>query len=118
MLTEAADAAGEGPLADFHLTERDRYELRIAALLHDCGKITSPVHVVDKVTKLQTLFDSIELIETRCEVLKRDAEIAFLRAIAAGADAVEARQIQARDVAEIDSARDFLRGANRGGEST
>jgi HD-GYP domain-containing protein (c-di-GMP phosphodiesterase class II) len=49
----------EGPLASFHMDERDRYELKIAGLLHDCGKVTTPVHVVDKATKLQTLFDRI-----------------------------------------------------------
>lgn len=44
MLAEAADATSTGPLADFKLTDKDRYELRIAALLHDCGKVTTPVH--------------------------------------------------------------------------
>ena len=68
MLAEAAAATREGPLADFTLTDKDRYELRIAALLHDCGKVTTPVHVVDKATKLQTLFDRIHLIDTRFEV--------------------------------------------------
>jgi HD-GYP domain-containing protein (c-di-GMP phosphodiesterase class II) len=52
LLAEAADAVSEGPLADFKLTDKDRYELRIAALLHDCGKITTPVHVVAKATTL------------------------------------------------------------------
>jgi HD superfamily phosphodiesterase len=70
------------------MDERDRYELKIAGLLHDCGKVTTPVHVVDKATKLQTLFDRIHLIDTRFEVLKRDAEIprcdANLRCAAAG----------------------------------
>ena len=50
------------------MTERDRYELKIAGLLHDCGKVTTPVHVVDKATKLQTIFDRIELVDTRFEV--------------------------------------------------
>jgi hypothetical protein len=61
------------------MSERDRYELKIAGLLHDCGKVTTPVHVVDKATKLQTIFDRIHLIDTRFEVLKRDAEIDALR---------------------------------------
>ncbi len=85
MLAEAADAATEGPLADFKLTDKDRYELRIAALLHDCGKVTTPVHVVDKATKLQTLFDRIELLDTRCEVVRRDAEIAQMAQYGRGA---------------------------------
>lgn len=79
MLAEAAEAVSEGPLADFAMNDRDRYELKIAALLHDCGKVTTPVHVVDKATKLQTIFDRIHLIDTRFEVVRRDEELAMLR---------------------------------------
>jgi len=75
MLAEAADAVTEGPLASFTMSEKDRYELKIAGLLHDCGKVTTPVHVVDKATKLQTIFDRIEMIDTRFEVLRRDVEL-------------------------------------------
>ena len=76
MLAEAVNDTRDGPLADFHMTEKDRYELKIAGLLHDCGKVTTPVHVVDKATKLETIYDRIHLIDTRFEVLKRDLEIA------------------------------------------
>ncbi len=79
LLAEAAARVQEGPLAGFRMSDADRYELRIASLLHDCGKIVTPVHVIDKSTKLQTLFDRIELIDTRFEVLVRDAEIAMLK---------------------------------------
>ncbi len=81
MIAEAVNRTNSGPLKDFAMTDKDRYELKIAGLLHDCGKITTPVHVVDKSTKLHTLFDRIHLIDTRFEVLKRDAEIAMLRAL-------------------------------------
>jgi HD-GYP domain-containing protein (c-di-GMP phosphodiesterase class II) len=81
MIAEAVNRTNSGPLKDFAMTNKDRYELKIAGLLHDCGKITTPVHVVDKSTKLHTLFDRIHLIDTRFEVLKRDAEIAMLRAL-------------------------------------
>ncbi len=80
MLAEAVNRTTQGPLKDFVMTERDRHELKIAGLLHDCGKITTPVHVVDKSTKLETIFDRIHLIDTRFELLKRDAEITMLRA--------------------------------------
>ena len=75
MLAEAVNDTREGPLADFHMSEKDRYELKIAGLLHDCGKVTTPVHVVDKATKLETIYDRIHLIDTRFEVLKRDIEL-------------------------------------------
>ncbi|MFZ2853840.1 MAG: HD domain-containing phosphohydrolase [Rhodocyclaceae bacterium] len=117
LLAEAADAVRDGPLAAFSMSDKDRYELKIAALLHDCGKVTTPVHVVDKATKLQTLFDRIHLIDTRCEVLKRDAEIAMLRAVIGGADRALAEQVLAGQLRAIDADRDFLRQSNTGGEA-
>ncbi len=121
MLAEAADSTNDGPLASFKMTERDRYELKIAGLLHDCGKISTPVHVVDKGTKMQTLFDRIALVDTRFEVLKRDAEIAALKAQLAlrdggrRVDPTEERRIAsacAEQLAVLDADRDFLRAVN------
>src|SRR2546426_5119470 len=79
MLAEAVNQTNEGPLRDFNMSEKDRYELKIAGLLHDCGKVTTPVHVVDKATKLETIFDRINLVDTRFEGLKRDLEIQTLK---------------------------------------
>lgn len=109
MLAEAASAVDYGPLRDFSLTRDDLYELRIAGLLHDCGKIVTPVHVVDKATKLETIFDRIALVDTRFEVLLRDLEIALLRGEIDQAE-------HDRRHAELLADRDFLRQANIGGE--
>src|SRR5258708_22962226 len=79
LLAEAVSETKDGPLRDFHMSDKDRYELKIAGLLHDCGKVTTPVHVVDKATKLETIFDRVQLVDTRFEVLKRDAEIDSLK---------------------------------------
>ncbi|WP_301102651.1 HD family phosphohydrolase [Propionivibrio sp.] len=116
MLAEAADAASEGPLASFQMSDKDRYELKIAGLLHDCGKVTTPVHVVDKATKLQTIFDRIQMVDTRFEVIRRDAELAMLRAVLAGADQVTAEQALRQQLRAIDEDRAFLRHANVGSE--
>ncbi len=122
MLAEAANGVAEGPLAGFRMTDKDRYELKIAGLLHDCGKITTPVHVVDKATKLQTIYDRIGLIDTRFEALKREAELAMLEAVlaarAAGDETAErlAREACAEQVRRYDEDREFLRHANVGGE--
>ncbi len=122
MLAEAVHATETGPLADFRMSERDRKELWMAGLLHDCGKITTPVHVVEKSTKLETIFDRIHSIDTRFEVLKRDAEIRALKEkCAAGqGDAQRLAQIDLRlqqELAQLDDDRHFLRCANIGGES-
>jgi HD-GYP domain-containing protein (c-di-GMP phosphodiesterase class II) len=121
MLAEAVNRTKVGPLKDFVMTDKDRRELKIAGLLHDCGKITTPVHVVDKATKLHTLFDRIQLLDTRFEILKRDAEIAMLREIAA-ADADVQRIEAARNnytarTMQLDQDREFLRHCNVGSEA-
>lgn len=116
MLAEAVNDSHSGPLASFTMSDRDRYELKIAGLLHDCGKVTTPVHVVDKATKLQTIFDRITLVDTRFEVLKRDAEIAMLRAVAAGEDEAAAHARFQAQLLQFDADRDFLRRSNLGSE--
>ncbi|GDY38282.1 HD family phosphohydrolase [Acidovorax sp. NB1] len=123
MLAEAVDATREGPLAGFAMTDRDRYELKMAGLLHDCGKITTPVHVVDKATKLQTIYDRIGLVDTRFEVLKRDAELAALRRQLALRPVVDARaegqELQAlqHEIHTLEEDREFLRRCNTGTEA-
>ena len=116
MLAEAAHEAESGPLADFRLTDKDRYELRIAALLHDCGKITTPVHVVDKATKLQTLYDRIGLLATRMAALKAQAEAAAWRAIAEGAPREAALARLQEHHAQMHDDLAFLSEVNRGSE--
>ena len=118
MLAEAVNRTASGPLKGFVMSEKDRQELKMAGLLHDCGKITTPVHVVDKSTKLHTLFDRIHLIDTRFGVLKRDAEIAMLRALSRerGNEAALRAEYEAR-IRQLDDDREFLRHCNIGGEA-
>jgi len=127
MLAEAVNQTKQGPLSDFDMSDKDRYELKIAGLLHDCGKVTTPVHVVDKATKLESIFDRIHLIDTRFEVLRRDAEIELLRSSAAlqqqGLDDLSLRertneleQAYKARLRQFDQDREFLRKCNIGGE--
>ena len=109
MLAEAANDTRDGPLSEFQMNDKDRYELKIAGLLHDCGKVTTPVHVVDKATKLETIYDRIHLIDTRFEILKRDLELQALKK--------EITEKQFRDRGrELDDDRKFLHACNIGGE--
>jgi len=122
MLAEAANEASTGALASFKMTDKDRYELKIAGMLHDCGKVTTPVHVVDKATKLQTIYDRIGLIDTRLEVLKRDAEIRMLKAKLESLERGDQSiwpELEARlsaEITQLDADREFLRLCNIGSE--
>ncbi len=122
MIAEAACRSERGKLKDFQPNAEELYELKIAGLLHDCGKITTPVHIVDKSTKLEALLDRIDLIDTRFEVLKRDAEIELLKdkidAIECG-DRAKVPAIEQRfreRLNTLDDDREHLRRSNIGGE--
>jgi len=117
MLVDAACDSQTGPFADFDLDEDQHYELHIASWLHDCGKVTTPEHVVDKATKLETIYDRIHEVRTRFEVLKRDAEIDYLKARLDGDDD-EDRLRARRDerLAELDEQFAFVAECNIGGE--
>ena len=122
MLAEAAATTTDGPLAGFRMTDKDRYELKIAGLLHDCGKITTPVHVVDKATKLETIFDRVHLVSQRFDILKRDAEIVMLKAKISAAEVGDADAARRAEEGfktlsiQLDDDRAFLQRANVGSE--
>ena len=79
MLAESVNDINDGPFAGIQITDKEMYELKIAAWLHDCGKVATPEAVVDKGTKLETIYDRIHTVATRFEVLKRDEEIKYLK---------------------------------------
>lgn len=117
MLADEAEKVTQGPLADFRFRNEDEWrEFRIGAWLHDCGKVTTPEYVVDKATKLETIYNRVHEVRTRFEVLLRDARIAAHEAIEAGQDRATAHA--ARDLRERQLQEDFafVAECNIGGE--
>ncbi|MEX2642457.1 MAG: HD domain-containing phosphohydrolase [Acetobacterales bacterium] len=118
MLAREASRSVEGEFAEFRLESDDEWrEFRIAAWLHDCGKVTTPEYVVDKATKLETVYNRIHEVRTRFEVLRRDAEIRSLKAELAGeADVDGLRRRFEEEVAALESDFAFVAACNVGGE--
>lgn len=116
MLAQAACDATDGPYRSFRMTDAQWETLHVAAWLHDCGKVTTPEYVIDKATKLETLYDRIHEVRMRFEVLKRDAEIAYLRTLAAGEDAGVAQSRRDAEWALLDEDFAFVATCNQGGE--
>ncbi len=117
MLAEAAGRAEDGPLAGFGFKNDDEWrEFRIGAWLHDCGKVTTPEYVVDKATKLETIYDRIHEVRMRFEVLLRDAMIEHASAVAAGQDEASANQAFETRRAQLQDDFAFVAECNLGGE--
>jgi len=120
MLAQAVHGASDGPLKDFRITDKDRYELETAAWLHDCGKVVTPEYVMDKSTKLETIYDRIHTIETRYEVLFRVAEIEYYKARLENDDTAQgnatAQAIYKSTCRQYRADLEFLRNANIGSE--
>jgi len=116
MLAEAAEGQSDGPYRDFKLNEEEWEALDIAAWLHDCGKVTTPEYVVDKATKLETLYDRIHEIRMRFEVLKSAAETAYWRGLAEGGDEATLRRRMEEEKRALDDDFAFVARSNEGGE--
>jgi len=122
MLADAVNRTKEGPYGDIYIGEDDMRELLISAWLHDTGKVATPVHVVDKATKLETINDRIHSISQRFEILKRDEELRFLKKrqkLEKEEKVAEIRllkkQVKQR-MSQLEDDREFLERVNIGGE--
>ncbi|MBF0444079.1 MAG: GAF domain-containing protein [Magnetococcales bacterium] len=122
MLAKAASRSEYGECKEFNPSDEDLNEIRIAAWMHDCGKVVTPEYVVDKSTKLETIYDRLHTVVTRFEVLKRDAEIEFLKQKVSLLEKGKADKIPALEaemnakVAQINDDRAFIEESNMGGE--
>ena len=115
LVTEASKSQDE-IFKGFSLTSKDELkEFEIGAWLHDCGKVTTPEYVVDKSTKLETIYDRIHEIRTRFEVLWRDTQITYLESKLQG-DEEKALEILNAAQSKLLDDFSFIANANIGGE--
>lgn len=116
MITNAVCESEEPLYKNFQLTEDEWYELKIASWLHDCGKIVTPVHIMDKGTKLESLFDRIETIRLRLDLLRRDVQIRYLKVLRDPENPYGPEEERDSAYRELNEIQDFLEKVNIGGE--
>ncbi|MBF0153011.1 MAG: CHASE2 domain-containing protein [Magnetococcales bacterium] len=117
LLAEAACNATSGPFSSFSMDKDAWKAFHLAGWLHDCGKITTPEYVVDKSTKLETIYNRIHEIRMRFEVLYRDALIDSLQALQE--ESANVQQVQENLEAQLATLREefaFIAQCNLGGE--
>ena len=115
MISQAASDEKQSALGGFNLSREEMYEMKIAAMLHDCGKITTPVHIVDKSTKLECIYDRINLLDLRHEVVRRDILIEKLQQRLSEEPDSIVEQLQ-ESWSHLDEDIAFLHQSNTGGE--
>lgn len=96
MMAEAINKTDQGPLGGAFFSKDELEELRLAAWMHDVGKITTPEYVVDKASKLETIFNRIKLVETRFHMIAKSIENEYLQR------KIELMQNQTGDEANIE----------------
>jgi HD-GYP domain-containing protein (c-di-GMP phosphodiesterase class II) len=123
MIAKKINEVNYGPFTDMRFTDDEMEELKIAAWMHDTGKVTTPEYVVDKANKLETIFDRIELIKTRWQVIRLtrllEAERAKLNLVKDNLDSEQTKKIDEDCQADINKLNDdltFIEISNKGGE--
>ena len=116
MLAKSACDSTDSKFKDFSMNDKQWQELEIACWLHDCGKVTTPEYVVDKSTKLETIYDRIHEVRMRFEVLKRDSEIHYWQQLSEGVNKDSLKEELEKELKALDDDFDFIAECNEGGE--
>lgn len=117
MLMKEANKSKDGIFKDFKIENDDQLrEVSISAWLHDCGKVTTPEYVVDKATKLETIYNRIHEIRTRFEVIYRDLTIEALKKELSGINKTEIENWLKEEHSKLEDDFKFIATANVGDE--
>ncbi len=114
-ITQAADN-DEQYYPKFTMSEDQWEELKLASWLHDCGKVTTPEFVIDKATKLETIYDRIHEIRMRFELIKQDKEINYWKQLHDGGDAEKLKEQLTREQKILDEEFEFIAACNSANE--
>lgn len=123
MIAEKINESKNPTFKNTSFNDDEMEELHIAAWMHDIGKITTPEYVVDKSTKLQTIFDRIILVETRFNLIAKSIENKYLNRklelLQNGADNKEIENLDSEfgtELKNVESDLEFIKSSNLPGE--
>lgn len=114
LLAQAAETTDTGPYADFTLTKQNKQAIHVAAWLHDCGKITTPEYVIDKATKLETIYDRLHEVRMRFELIKKETELKICKRQLEGGNPVTLKLELEKELKILDEEFLLVAGCNQG----
>jgi HD-GYP domain-containing protein (c-di-GMP phosphodiesterase class II) len=118
MIAEQINRTEHGRFKDVSFSEQELEELRLAAWLHDVGKIITPEYVVDKSSKLQTIHDRIAEVDLRLLYIQKSSEARYLqqkleRSLRGQTDFADLDAAWDREWETIQQEREFLQACNK-----
>ena len=120
MLAETINNTNKGMFKNVNFNENEMEEMKLAAWMHDVGKITTPEYVMDKSKKLETIFNRISLIETRFQVIAKSIENKYLnRKVELMQNGSKIKQLDnelAGNIKLLQEELDFIKKCNNPGE--
>lgn len=115
MILDTINKKKTGTFKDFHIDDKEILKgIEWSTWLHDCGKLIIPNDIIDKATKLETVYNRIHEIRTRFEILLRDAQIKYLRSIIEGIPQEEAYAAFEKTKEQLQSDFEFIAQLNIG----
>jgi HD-GYP domain-containing protein (c-di-GMP phosphodiesterase class II) len=117
MIANVINDMKNGVFKNFKFNEEEMEELYVAGWLHDFGKVATPEHVMNKSTKLEGLYDKIDHIKIRFEVLKKDIKIKYYDLIYNNNDDISLKNKMNEEINKADNELEFIIKCNTGGES-
>ena len=122
-MAEFINGHNEGKFKDINFSPEQMYELRIAAYMHDIGKVTTPVEIVEKAKKLQTIFDRIHYVRLRMDYIIQkinlEGQRRIIELLEEGADKYEIEKAESdlkNETQELQDIRSFINKCNEPGE--
>ena len=79
VMAEKLHNKKKGKFKDIHYSPERFHELRIAAWMHDIGKVTTPVEIIEKGKKLQTIFDRINYVDLRMQYIIQKTRMEWMQ---------------------------------------
>ena len=123
VMAEELHKSNKPPFEKAHFTPEKFHELRVASWMHDIGKVTTPVEIIEKSKKLETIFDRIELVDLRMQFIIKDIQLksaqAQLKLIRDGDTSEKIKQLEettAQTVQEFEDIRKFIKKCNEPSE--
>jgi HD-GYP domain-containing protein (c-di-GMP phosphodiesterase class II) len=115
VMAEALHKADKPPFQKVHFTPEKFHELRVASWMHDIGKVTTPVEIIEKSKKLQTIFDRVHLLDMRMQYIIQRTQLAAaqtrLNIMENGNSAKAIKELEKKTeqtIAELNEIRTFI----------